>query len=233
VATRRRKVSMVDNNRTRTDEKRLRKTLGRSLVMEDKPEITLYIGDDNLDVHAIISQILSNIPEKLLQVEKLPTDETTKRTLLTEMRMMRTELSKYAVHDKWNAKNLLKTPIITIKDDTYPWWYIEQAHEEIRTRLMTIRDEYLEKIEQTNPDEKPNEIFDETKGILTTEETDMWIKATSKKVKKLIKTPNKLYAEINNWTEDKRAGFMVGWNATNHDTIPDKLRKIAYELESQ
>jgi len=201
--------------------------------MEDKPEITLYIGDDNLDVHAIISQILSNIPEKLLQVEKLPTDETTKRTLLTEMRMMRTELSKYAVHDKWNAKNLLKTPIITIKDDTYPWWYIEQAHEEIRTRLMTIRDEYLEKIEQTNPDEKPNEIFDETKGILTTEETDMWIKATSKKVKKLIKTPNKLYAEINNWTEDKRAGFMVGWNATNHDTIPDKLRKIAYELESQ
>jgi hypothetical protein len=149
------------------------------------------------------------------------------------MRMMRTELSKYAVHDKWNAKNLLKTPIITIKDDTYPWWYIEQAHEEIRTRLMTIRDEYLEKIEQTNPDEKPNEIFDETKGILTTEETDVWIKATSKKVKKLIKTPNKLYAEINNWTEDKRAGFMVGWNATNHDTIPDKLRKIAYELESQ
>ena len=201
--------------------------------MEDIPQITLYIGDDNLDVHAIISQILSNIPEKLLQVEKLPTDETTKRTLLTEMRMMRTELSKYAVHDKWNAKNLLKTPIITIKDDTYPWWYIEQAHEEIRTRLMTIRDEYLEKIEQTNPDEKPNEIFDETKGILTTEETDMWIKATSKKVKKLIKTPNKLYAEINNWTEDKRAGFMVGWNATNHDTIPDKLRKIAYELESQ
>lgn len=201
--------------------------------MEDIPQIILYIGDDNLDVHAIISQILSNIPEKLLQVEKLPTDETTKRTLLTEMRMMRTELSKYAVHDKWNAKNLLKTPIITIKDDTYPWWYIEQAHEEIRTRLMTIRDEYLEKIEQTNPDEKPNEIFDETKGILTTEETDMWIKATSKKVKKLIKTPNKLYAEINNWTEDKRAGFMVGWNATNHDTIPDKLRKIAYELESQ
>lgn len=201
--------------------------------MEDIPQIILYIGDDNLDVHTIISQILSNIPEKLLQVEKLPTDETTKRTLLTEMRMMRTELSKYAVHDKWNAKNLLKTPIITIKDDTYPWWYIEQAHEEIRTRLMTIRDEYLEKIEQTNPDEKPNEIFDETKGILTTEETDMWIKATSKKVKKLIKTPNKLYAEINNWTEDKRAGFMVGWNATNHDTIPDKLRKIAYELESQ
>ena len=199
--------------------------------MEDKPEITLYIGDDNLDVHAIISQILSNIPEKLLQVEKLPTDETTKRTLLTEMRMMRTELSKYAVHDKWNAKNLLKTPIITIKDDTYPWWYIEQAHEEIRTRLMTIRDEYLEKIEQTNHDEKPNEIFDETKGILTTEETDMWIKATSKKVKKLTKTPNKLYAEINTWSEDKRAGFMVGWNATNHDTIPDKLRKIAYELE--
>jgi hypothetical protein len=201
--------------------------------MEDIPQIILYIGDDNLDVHAIISQILSNIPEKLLQVEKLPTDETTKRTLLTEMRMMRTELSKYAVHDKWNAKNLLKTPIITIKDDTYPWWYIEQAHEEIRTRLMTIRDEYLEKVEQPNPDEKPNEIFDETKGILTTEETDAWIKATSKKVKKLTKTPNKLYAEINTWSEDKRAGFMVGWNATNHDTIPDKLRKIAYELESQ
>ena len=201
--------------------------------MEDIPQIILYIGNDNLDVHATISQILSNIPEKLLQVEKLPTDETTKHTLLTEMRMMRTELSKYAVHDKWNAKNLLKTPIITIRDDTYPWWYIEQAHEEIRTKLMTIRDEYLEKIEQPKTNETQNEKFDETKGILTTEETGAWIKATSKKVKKLTKTPNKLYAEINTWSEDKRAGFMVGWNATNHDTIPDKLRKIAYELESQ
>lgn len=199
----------------------------------DNTIITLYIGDDNIDVHAMISQMLSNMPEKLISVDKLPTDETLRRTLLTEMRMMRTELSKYAVHDKWNAKNLLKTPIITIKDNTYPWWYIEQAHEEIRAKLMTIRDEYLEKINQPKPNETPNEIFDKTKGILTTEETDTWIKETSEKVKKLIKTPNRLYKEINEWSEDKRAGFMVGWNATNHDTIPDKLRKIAYELESQ
>lgn len=199
----------------------------------DNTIITLYIGDDNIDVHAMISQMLSNMPEKLISVDKLPTDETLRRTLLTEMRMMRTELSKYAVHDKWNAKNLLKTPIITIKDNTYPWWYIEQAHEEIRAKLMTIRDEYLEKINQPKPNETPNEIFDKTKGILTTEETDTWIKETSEKVKKLIKTPNRLYKEINEWPEDKRAGFMVGWNATNHDTIPDKLRKIAYELESQ
>lgn len=199
----------------------------------DDTLITLYIGDDNIDVHAMISQMLSNMPEKLISVDKLPTDETLRRTLLTEMRMMRTELSKYAVHDKWNAKNLLKTPIITIKDNTYPWWYIEQAHEEIRAKLMTIRDEYLEKINQPKPNETPNEIFDKTKGILTTEETDTWIKETSEKVKKLIKTPNRLYKEINEWPEDKRAGFMVGWNATNHDTIPDKLRKIAYELESQ
>lgn len=199
----------------------------------DNTIITLYIGDDNIDVHAMISQMLSNMPEKLISVDKLPTDETLRRTLLTEMRMMRTELSKYAVHDKWNAKNLLKTPIITIKDNTYPWWYIEQAHEEIRAKLMTIRDEYLEKINQPKPNETPNEIFDKTKGILTTEETDTWIKETSEKVKKLIKTPNQLYKEINEWPEDKRAGFMVGWNATNHDTIPDKLRKIAYELESQ
>ena len=199
--------------------------------MEDKPEITLYIGDENEATTTDIITMLNSLPTSLYTIKRLPTNETEKRSLMTEIRKMRTKLDVYVVQDKWNAKNINKPPILAIREHMYPWWYLDKDPNKVWNELKEIMDEY-EKARIKDIEEKI-EKFDETKGILTTEETDMWIKATSKKVKKLIKTPNKLYAEINNWTEDKRAGFMVGWNATNHDTIPDKLRKIAYELESQ
>ena len=194
----------------------------------DEIQITVYVGIDNPNIHEIILAILNKMPENLYQIKKLPTDETRQRAMLTEMRKMRTELSKYKIKDKWDAKNLIKTPILTINDNTYPWWYIEQEPTEILKQLSDAQDKYMNKLEQNdNVEEK----YDETKGIILTEDKHTWVKTEAKKVKKLMKTPGKLYKEINSWDEDVRAGFMVGWNATNHDTIPDKLRKIAYELE--
>jgi len=197
----------------------------------DEIQITVYTGEGNFAIHDDLLGMLVKVPENLYQIKQLPTDKTEQHALLTEMRKMRTTLSKYQVQDKWNASNLLKTPILIINDNTYPWWYIKQDPHEVWKQLKEIRDKYLETLKSRNTPETEQEKYDETKGILTTEETDTWIKTTSRKVKKLIKTPNRLYAEINSWDEKTRAGFMVGWNATNHDTIPDKLRKIAYELE--
>lgn len=197
----------------------------------DEIQITVYTGEGNFTIHDDLLGMLVKVPENLYQIKQLPTDKTEQRALLTEMRKMRTTLSKYQVQDKWNASNLLKTPILIINDSTYPWWYIKQDPHEVWKQLKEIRDEYLETLKSRNTPETEQEKYDETKGIILTEDKHTWVSTEAKKVKKLMKTPGKLYKEINSWDEDVRAGFMVGWNATNHDTIPDKLRKIAYELE--
>ena len=52
--------------------------------MNDKPEITLYIGDENETTTADIITMLYGLPTSLYQIKRLPTDETLRRTLLTE-----------------------------------------------------------------------------------------------------------------------------------------------------
>ena len=87
----------------------------------DEIQITVYTGEGNFTVHDDLLGMLVKVPENLYQIKQLPTDKTEQRALLTEMRKMRTTLSKYQVQDKWNASNLLKTPILIINDNTYPW----------------------------------------------------------------------------------------------------------------
>ena len=196
--------------------------------MKDKTQITIYIGNKQSEAQDDIMTMVMHLPMNLYQVKQMPTDGKEVLAILDEIRKMRPKLSKYNIEDKWNAKTISKTPIVTIEDETYPAWYIEKDPNKIWGMMKKICDTYIENMYRGV---EKQEKFDETAGILLTEDNQKWANVMSKKVKKLIKTPGKLYKEINTWSDDKKTGFMVGWNATNHDTIPDKLRKIAYELE--
>ena len=86
MVERHKQLSMVDHNRTRTTTNRIRTKLGRKLIMDDLPQITLYIGDDNDTTTTNIITMLDRLPTSLYQVKKSPTDETERRAILTEIR---------------------------------------------------------------------------------------------------------------------------------------------------
>lgn len=128
--------------------------------MDDLPQITLYIGDENEATTTNIITMLYRLPTSLYQVKELPNDKTERRAILTEIRKMRVKLDVYVVQDKWNARNINKTPILVIKEHMYPWWYLDKDPTKVWNEIKEIKNEY-EKTQIKDIEEKI-EKFDST-----------------------------------------------------------------------
>ena len=135
--------------------------------MDDLPQITLYIGDDNDTTTTNIITMLDKLPTSLYQIKKLPTDETERRAILTEIRKMRVKLDVYVVQDKWHARNINKTTILAIKEHMYPWWYLDKDPAKVWNELKEIKNEY-EKTQIKDIEEKIEKLDSTAKNTAQT-----------------------------------------------------------------
>jgi hypothetical protein len=111
--------------------------------------------------------MLDRLPTSLYQVKKLPTDETERRAILTEIRKMRVKLDVYVVQDKWHARNINKTTILAIKEHMYPWWYLDKDPAKVWNELKEIKNEY-EKTQIKDIEEKIEKLDSTAKNTAQT-----------------------------------------------------------------